>query len=58
MTHAINSNTKLLSLDITRTCILRWERVQEERKRAGKKWGETESKKRKDGDNEKKIKKI
>ena len=44
MTHTINSDTKLLSIDITRTHILRWERVQEEIKRAGKKWGETESK--------------
>ena len=52
MTHAINSSTKLLSIDITRTHILRWERVQAERKRAENKW-ETESKKRR-----KKIRKI
>ena len=36
MTHAINSNTKLLSINITRTCILRCERPQEERKRVKK----------------------
>ena len=42
----VNSNTKLPSMDIIRTRILIWERVQEERKRAGKKWRETESKRK------------
>ena len=37
MTHAINSNTKLLSIDITRMRILRWERVEEERQSEKKK---------------------
>ena len=56
MTHAINSNTKLLYIDITRTRILRWERVQEERKRAGKKSGEIEIKEKKIGIEENKRK--
>ena len=41
MTHAISSNTNLLSIDITRTRILRYEeRVEEERERVKKKGGD------------------
>ena len=61
MAHAINSNTNLLSIDITRTHT-QMRRAQEERKRVGKKWGEKESKKknrkkRKKKENKRKFKK-
>ena len=49
MTHAINCNvyhhapTQAYYLKSTlQECILIWERAQEERKRAGKQWGETQ----------------
>ena len=57
MTHAINSNTKLLSIDITRTHTQMRKSPGGEEERAGKKSGETEGKKRKKLEKKKKGRK-
>ena len=59
MTHAINSNTNLLSIGIARTHT-QMRKIPRGEKESGKEWGETESKKnrkKKKKENKRKFKK-